>query len=243
MAAKREAGGAARKPVRSTVPATVEQGARGRADENTASPAPVCKITYVMPAYCNEGFKYEELARAIDCLLAQTDPLWQVIVCHDGPNDTVRDMIIEYEKHYGKMRPFVPHRFRMREFPHRGLRGGHHMIDSCVDAADGEFICIYNADNVVYADHVREMWREDADIVTCQLVMNDHPGYIMSGRGFMRGRLDRLNYIIRTSVAKRIHHGMRIDADYNYVCDAWDMIERDRGVRVHHIDRVLAEHN
>ena len=115
------------------------------------------------------------------------------------------------------------------------------MIDFGVDQAVGEFVCILNGDNTVDPQYVAEMYA-DADIVTCQVWMHDLPGIILSGRGWVRGRIDRLNYAVRRCIARRVRHQMHLDADHDYLMDCWTEANRREPVVVHHVDKVLGHH-
>lgn len=204
---------------------------------NHSDPGPV-RFSFLMPVYATAPHEYFEVSTALKSVLDQTVKSFEIIMLCDGPDDIMREVWRGAQGDIKGGKDII----RYYEHPHRGIRGGHHMIDQGVDAARGEFICILNGDNSIEPDYIEKMYDPEADIVTCQVVLHDHPGLITSGRGWQRGRIDRLNYAIRRSVAVRVKHLMHVDADYDWLMDCWDHANHRREVRVTHVDKVLGHH-
>ena len=199
------------------------------------------KVTFLVPAYVPHvgGIgELRNLGRCLDSIEAQTDPAWEVVLVHDGEMpDAVYRVARAMRERTGRVTFF--------HVPYRGIRGGHHSVEAGKYRAHAasEFLYILNGDNLVRPEFVERMYHADADIVTCWVKMHDMPGRILDGRAFQRGAIDRANYMIRADVARRTAHHMHLDADYDYLMDAYQFISETRPVRVAHVDAVLAEHH
>jgi hypothetical protein len=111
-----------------------------------------------------------------------------------------------------------------------------------MEYAQGEFVCMYNGDNVVYPEYVETMYRTDADIVAGWVLMTDLPGkIILTAYDFVRGRIDRLNYAMRLEVARWAKHETHLDSDYDFLINA--LRYKNGDVRTVNVGRVIGEHH
>jgi len=104
---------------------------------------------------------------------------------------------------------------------------------------------VLNSDNVIYKTFIENMYSEEAHILTCQVLMNDMPGVILHGKTYAQGRFDRANYAMLTQVAKEVKYrnfSMKSD-DYHFFIACYDNINKKGSPIIHHVDKVLAEHN
>jgi len=230
----REARGASRKQ---TQPPIAAIGEPGTADSGSLPPVPDIKFSFLVITYADQISRYMEVSTCLQSIFDQTDHSFEVILLHDGPNDAMRALWQDAQRDYR-----YPYRIKYYEVPFRGERGGHALVDFGRMVAVGEFVTALNGDNLIRNTYVERMYHPDADIVTCQVLMKDLPGIIFSGRGFARGRIDRLNYAVKTGVARRVPHKMHIDADWDWLIDCWDEANSTRPVRVVHVDEILGVH-
>lgn len=190
-----------------------------------------------MPVYR----EYILAARAIGSVMMQSDPSWEIIMLNDGVDPLMRAVATDA---MGSGPGQTKNTIRYYELPYRGMRGGHHMIQTGIDVARGEFICILNGDNVLYKNYVKEMYDAEIDIATCYVRMNDMPGIIIDGKCFQRGRIDRLCYAVRTKIAQEVQHkGMMIDADWKFIIDCLGWNNPRQALRMKHVEKILGEHN
>lgn len=203
------------------------------------SSPPVCKFSFIIPAYCDSYSDHLTLSRCLDSVFAQTDPAWEIILVHDGENEKAR---MQHHDASGDPRA-RGHRFLYLESPYVGLRGGHQSINIGRDHARGEFTTILNGDNTIRPTYIEEMYDHNADVLFCLVKMNDSPGLYLNGRSLTRGRVDRLCYAIRTGIVRRVYHRMNLDADYDFLMECILFANDIRPVRYHETEKVLAEHN
>jgi hypothetical protein len=199
---------------------------------------PACKFTFLMPVYADTIGGFMEISRALKSVFLQTDESWQIIMASDGPNALLRDVWLEALEELKDKKKVV-----YFEVPYRGIRGGHHAVESAKGLATGEFLTILNGDNILRPTYIEDMYDSGYDILTCMVKMNDMPGIVTSGTGFHRGGIDRLNYSIRTAIAKRVQHKLHLDADYDWLIECWSFRNAMAPVRVKHVEKILAEHN
>jgi hypothetical protein len=198
-----------------------------------------CLFTFVMPVFGGNQSGYFEVSHCLKSVLDQTNPNWEVIMLCDGTDPIMREVYNGAREDLGRMAGKI----RYYELPHRGIRGGHHMIDFGVDQAHGEFICILNGDNNIEPDYIESMYDASQDIVTCWVEMHDLPGVILQGSAWRRGRMDRLNYAVRRSIAKHAIHGMHVDSDHDYFVSCYEIAQSRNGeCRQKHVRKVLGHH-
>jgi len=227
----------------------------GKSDGNALSPS-ACdgsarrrsrghryKFCFVVPAYAGkrnaDGERSPQgvitLARCLDSIAQQTDPDCMVIVVNDGNSVEMRDLVQQFQMNM----PHIPVTYY--QAPYRGERGGHESVNLALSVLpeNVDFVAIVNADNTLRSDYIEKMYQPEFDIVTCQVRMNDIPGITLNGRSFSRRQIDRLNYAIRSGIARMVKHKMHMDSDCDYVIDCLAIAENG----VYHVDNELAEHN
>ena len=188
------------------------------------------KFTFIIPSYKN----YFVLGRCLDSICSQTEKDYEIIVVNDGVDPQIRNIVSEGGS-----------KARYYEHPYVGRRGGFQSIALGIAQAKGEFVYILNSDNIIYPTFIEEMYCSESHILTCQVQMNDIPGVILHGKTYVQGRFDRANYAILSSVAKEVDYKdfpMQQD-DYHFFIACYDNIDKKGQPIIHHVDRVLAEHN
>lgn len=203
----------------------------------------VPKFSFLIPCYMGPRAVGTSLVlgRCISSILDQTDPSWQIVLVHDGASPVARafaEGLAEDCRRIGRA-DFVVY----REAPYIGTRGGHQSVNVGLESCVGEFTTILNGDNTLRPHYIASMYDADADILIGSVRMNDMPGRILDGRAWHRGGIDRLNYSIRTGIAREVRHKMHLDADYDYLMDCWEHRNRIADVRVRYCEAVVAEHN
>ncbi len=107
-----------------------------------ASPAPGPRVTVVMPTFKQEAF----VPRAIESLLAQTLPDWELVVVDDGSPDASRDAVAPYRD---------DPRVRYRRFDrNRGLGAS---LNAGLDQAGADLIAYLPSDDLYHADHLASL--------------------------------------------------------------------------------------
>lgn len=174
-----------------------------------------------------------KFGRCLDSIVAQTDQDFEIIVVNDGVDPRIRQIVSEGGSGA-----------RYYEHPYVGRRGGFQSIDYGISRAEGEFIYILNSDNIIYPTFVEDMYAE-AHILMCQVLMNDIPGIILHGKTFVQGRIDRANYAVLTQVAQEVKYRdfSMLKDDWHFFNACYDNINLKGSPVIHHVDKVLAEHN
>lgn len=237
--------GASTKPKagkKSTTPAA-KTNEKQRARHNRTERAAAPRFTFIVPAYVTEKNigSVIALGRCMDSIIAQTDTSWEIILVHDGPSPLCRAFAEGLRKDLEAIGK--EGHFRYVEAPYVGARGGHQSINVALEHVRGEFVAFVNGDNTIREHYVASMYDADADIVCGSVRMNDMPGHTLNGRGWHRGGIDRLNYAIRSGIAREVRHKMHLDADYDYLIDCWNHRDAVAPVRVRYVEQVVAEHN
>ena len=200
-------------------------------------------FSFLIPCYADAGdvAAIAKIGRCLYSIEQQTDPHWEVVLVSDGPNEMIRDTYIAFREEARKIGrdKWV----KYLSAPYVGKPGGHYSVECGKDICEGEFLTVLNGDNTLRPNYVADMYNSDADFLFCAVKMNDDPGIILSGRGRSRGRIDRLNYSIRTGIAKQVRHRMHTDADYDWIVECMAYRRQTAEVREHFTELVLGEHN
>ncbi|WP_461201884.1 glycosyltransferase family 2 protein [Anoxybacillus sp. TBDG-1] len=124
------------------------------------------KISIIMPVY--NGEKY--LREAIDSVLLQTFKDYELIIVNDGSTDGTKKILETYEQQHSWIK--VMH---LKE-----NKGVSHAINTAIDCASAEYICLVNADDIQYANRLEESYREivskNLDIVMSEFDLIDAHG-------------------------------------------------------------------
>lgn len=230
-------------PKRRGGPATAQKtriaagAAQGKTVEIVSTVSRPCLFTFIVPVYATRAHEYFDVSRALKSVADQTVSDWEIIMLCDGSDPIMRDVFNGAHAEHGA-------KIRYYELPHRGIRGGHHMIDFGTDKAIGEFVCILNGDNWIEPEYVEKMYSANHDISTCWTEMHDLPGIILQGDAWKRGRIDRLCYAVRASIARRVTHEMHTDADHDYFTGCYDLAQSKHGVcRLNIVKERLGHHS
>lgn len=124
-------------------------------DAAISQPAPTFSI--LVPAFNAE----ETLADTLDSVLAQTEPGWEAIVVDDGSTDGTREIATRYS--------ITDARFHVVSQPNAGLAGAR---DAGGAAAQGEYLCFLDADDLYLPDYLASQTRfianyPDYDVYSC----------------------------------------------------------------------------
>jgi glycosyltransferase involved in cell wall biosynthesis len=142
----------------------------------------------------------EACRRAIESVLAQTQPVEEVLVCDDGSDDGTVEMVAEWASRDPRVRPVAAPDHAGRPAPprNRGIR-----------AARGEWVAFLDDDDVWAPDKVQRQsaWMDDGADVVCANAMDSEgaryfPDWVDPQR-FGRATLLRTNPVILSSAVAR----------------------------------------
>lgn len=132
-------------------------------------------ISIVIPTYNREQI----LPRTLDSIVAQTYGEWECIIVDDGSNDASMVVAAQYVS--------KDKRFRvLSNIFHKGAQGAR---NTGILAAEGEWICLFDSDDIMYPDYLEKMVAaidDDTDIVVCKALIRN------SKTGKEQGRLDKI---------------------------------------------------
>lgn len=117
------------------------------------------------------------LGEAIDSILAQTYPHWELILCDDGSTDDTYALAESYRRQY-------PHKIKLlRNEKNMGLN---HTLNRCIEAATGEYMARMDGDDVSVADRFeKELAFLEANpqyaLVSCSMIYFDENGDFRTG--------------------------------------------------------------
>jgi glycosyltransferase involved in cell wall biosynthesis len=98
-------------------------------------------FSIVMPHY-DQVIPHDRFIRAVSCIKAQSYPLWELLIYHDGPvsNHELKQFV---ERLGDKRIKFTATETRFNDW-------GHSLRQLGIEAARGDYIFNTNSDNVVY---------------------------------------------------------------------------------------------
>lgn len=132
-------------------------------------------ISVVIPTYNRERV----LANTLDSIAAQTYKEWECIIVDDASTDRSMDVAAEYTKKDSRFKV-------LRNVRQKGAQGARNMG---ILAAEGEWICLFDSDDLMYPDYMQEMTdaiEEGVDIVVCKALIRN------SKTGKEEGQLDSI---------------------------------------------------
>ena len=104
------------------------------------------QATVCMPAYNHESF----IGRALDGLLAQTNPRFKVVACDDGSSDGTYEILKTYEAKFDGRLTVLTH-------PGHVNRGAYHTYQVCLDYVDTPYFVVHASDDFWEPDAI-EYW-------------------------------------------------------------------------------------
>lgn len=132
-------------------------------------------ISIVIPTYNREQI----LPRTLDSIVAQTYGEWECIIVDDGSHDGSMDVAAQYSKKNSRFKV-------LSNIFHKGAQGAR---NTGILAAEGEWICLFDSDDLMYPDYLEKMAAaidDKTDVVVCKaLIRNAQTGKI-------QGRLDQI---------------------------------------------------
>lgn len=136
-------------------------------------------LSIILPVY-NGG---HTLRCAVDSVLAQTDPNWELIIVDDGSSDDSLQLAVEYGRKDD----------RIRVVEGRTNAGPAVARNRGIDLAKGDWLGFLDCDDVLHRDFVGRMTAAartfDADIVWCQYEICNGGGRIPVSSGMADGTL------------------------------------------------------
>lgn len=132
-------------------------------------------ITIVMPTYNRELV----LSRTLDSVLVQTYRDWECIIVDDGSRDRSMDVAAQYAKRDKRFKV-------LSNIFHKGAQGAR---NTGIFAADGEWICLFDSDDLMYSNYLEKMAEaidDSTDVVVCKALIRN------TLTGEEKGRLDKI---------------------------------------------------
>jgi len=132
----------------------------GRPTQGKSAPL----VTVVMPAYNAERW----IAEAIDSVIRQSLPSWELIVVDDGSRDNTRREVQGYRD------PRISMLTRADTAPTLGNKGPSHARNLGINAARGEYIALLDADDWYERNHLELATRFLQEHPECSLVATNY---------------------------------------------------------------------
>ena len=132
-------------------------------------------ISIIIPTYNREQI----LPRTLDSIVAQTYGEWECIIVDDGSHDRSLEVAEQYAK--------IDKRFRVISNTFR--KGAQGARNTGIIAAEGEWICLFDSDDIMYPDYLEKMVAaidDNSDVVVCKALIRN------SKTGKVAGRLDKI---------------------------------------------------
>ena len=180
------------------------------------------------------AFKHlDQIKRSIESIYAQKYQLFEILVCSDGDDETVKNLVEEYED------PRIKYHFV--EFEGQwGCRSRNEMAQ----LAKGDVIISIDQDDEIYRNcffRVIEEWDDETGLLIYRI--NHQKGVIPEGEKIEHRNIDTLNGVTKTSIAKRCEYkNIAPSADSRYYKQV-EEICKNEGYKIKFIKDVLGVHN
>jgi len=132
-------------------------------------------ISIVIPTYNREQI----LPRTLDSIVAQTYQEWECIIVDDGSHDGSMNVAAQYAEKDKRIKV-------LSNIFHKGAQGAR---NTGILAADGEWICLFDSDDVMYPNYLEKMAAaidDSTDVVVCKALIRH------SQTGKVIGKLDQI---------------------------------------------------
>lgn len=132
-------------------------------------------ISIVIPTYNREQI----LPRTLNSIEAQTYGEWECIIVDDGSHDMSKEVVEQYAKRDKRFR-------ELSNIFHKGAQGAR---NTGITAANGDWICLFDSDDIMYPDYLEKMVAaidDNTDVAVCKALIRN------SQTGKEVGRLDKI---------------------------------------------------
>lgn len=200
-------------------------------------------FTIIIPAYANDehlNIKYHfaeveiKIKEAIESVYAQEYLNFEILVCSDGDNERVNELINSYHD------PRIKYYF----VEHKGEIGGNDSIHRMMGIAKKDVIIYLDQDNIIYRNcffRILEEWEEGMGLLIFRI--NHQIGVIPVGEKIEHRNIDALNGATKTSIAKRCKwENIAPSADSRFYKQA-EKICNEEGYKIKFIKDILGIHN
>lgn len=195
---------------------------RGK-EHNTLFP-PQTKVTFICPIY-------NSYPQIISSLILQTHTNWELILIHDGPNETrLKDLITDP-------------RIKLIETNERGGNWGHHLRRYCLENLDtlsphSDYVVITNADNYhvpVYTEYLLRGLENNPNAVAayCSDMVHSYKAWEVIPCSLKLGFIDCAGVMVRKRIACEV--GWRDNqhsSDWTYFNDIIQKHGADKWVKI-----------
>ena len=134
-------------------------------------------ISIVIPTYN----RVNVISKILDNLLAQTCSEWQCVIVDDHSTDNTEAVVQQY----------VAKDSRFKYLKNTRAKGAQGARNTGILAADGEWICLFDSDDVMYPNYIERMQngidKGDADVIACYAAIRN------TRTGEIQGWLDEVD--------------------------------------------------
>ena len=186
-------------------------------------------FTVVIAAYKH----LDQIRRSIKSVYAQDYRLFEILVCSDGEDSSVRKLVDEYKD------PAIKYHFVEHE-GEAGCRSRNEMAQ----IAKGNVIISIDQDDEIYRNcflRIVEEWDEQTGLLIYRI--NHQKGVIPEGEKIKHKNIDTLNGVVKTSIARRCEYkNIPPSADSEYYKQV-EEICKNEGHKITFIKDILGVHN
>lgn len=166
------------------------------------------KVTVICPVYNS----YPEV---ISSMICQTYKNWELLLIHDGPNETGLELLIN---------TINDDRIKYIETPVRIGNWGHSYRSEYIQKATGQYLVITNADNhltPVYLEYMLKGFGDGVIATYCESMVHSYKAWGIIACSLKRGYIDCAGVMVKTSAAKQVGWNNTVEhsADWIYFQD------------------------
>lgn len=174
-----------------------------------AEPLPATpKVTVICPIY-------NSFPEVISSMICQTYKNWELLLIHDGPNETGLEILVN---------TINDDRIKYIETPVRVGNWGHSYRSEYIQKAEGDYIVITNADNQlipVYLEYMLKGFGDGVIATYCEAMVHSYKAWGVIPCSLKRGYIDCAGVMVKASAAKQVGWNNTVEhsADWLYFQD------------------------
>lgn len=177
--------------------------------------------------------RYDDLPKAINCILNQTYNNWEMLICSDGKDDKVEELIKNYND--SKIRYFYTEKTNDHGATQRNY---------LTELSKGKFLIYLDDDNIVYSNLLQVLHENIRENIGMFIYKIDYDGLdhrLPVEDKIVLGKIDTLNFCVEKRFTKNAKWKNYIEHDYEIIkiCES-NILNNDKQIKF--IENSLGKH-
>ena len=187
------------------------------------------KYSFITPTYK----RYKTLKRCIDSVLSQIYDNWEMLICSDGFDNKVKNIIELYNDNRITYSFTEPTNFF-----------GSHQRNSLLNKTTGDYVIFLDDDNYIYDNHLKIINEniDNSDILIYHINFENYEYSVIPLENKIEHRkIDTLNFVVKRELTTRYKWKKIYESDYLYFKSIEADIVEENG-KIKYLSNILAVH-